>query len=545
MDNRDIRLALAARRGEINPDIARGMAVKHMESAEDFIREAILSNQPGLTPVLTLDKIGRATAPETFRVRSTSTHVSALQYDVTRTDAYLLKIQYKFHNEPLYPIYVNIPFVGEYGELYIRDSPYHVIPVLADKLFSVNDKEVFISLQKDPMKIERTNHSCRCNGKRNYSFVLWSRIHKARQTERAKGKAGYGLSAEAKTTLPHYLFARFGVVGAFKRLYGIDVIPVDVKEMPEYNEEVFDLYTTNTTAGSPNTVIKNMYQDWSPTNIALLVKRDDVNEQVLAMIIGMFYVLDTFPDHFRGLDYLNDESTWRITLGHLVWNKPQNEGQLDENIRIHLTQTTDHYLDLDTQGRLAKGGYFCADYYEFLRELIKIVPRMFNEVDPTSMRNKRLTVLRYVLSDLVREINTLGYKVQALMRSDKATLQKVNQLITCSIKPDLVINALTKSHPECVNVSYPNDNPLFKVTSQIIPQLSTMGAPDRSNPIKDPNNVFHPDIAAYGSFCAPAQSEGAGRKYVNLLAPTDEQGGFLPSPYLPVLDAIKLVYFTN
>jgi hypothetical protein len=150
---------------------------------------------------------------------------------------------------------------------------------------------------------------------------------------RMKKNPGVRVTTKALTTLPHYLFAKYGFSEAFKRFTGI-VPVVGGTEISEENYPKDEWIIYKSTGVPPNGFISKPYARHS---VRLAIRREQWSKAIEGMIVAFFYVADNFPTRFRpDASILDRPSEWMILIGHIVFSGEYGDGRLYMDIQEHL-----------------------------------------------------------------------------------------------------------------------------------------------------------------------------------------------------------------
>lgn len=528
--NRKLREVIKENMTPLNTLLADGIAYEHGKGINNRIDEVCRSMFRSLGRDFKFLEVVRCTPEETYRARAFASHsTSAMAIDLSRTDAYTVKLCSEYMGERIRDIYVHVPIIRRFGEMIINNTIYYVIPVLAGMPFSVEENKVFIGLQRHPMVMSKSNYSMVRDGTRHSADMVRSSLYNkdcTTVTNKLFTRPQY-------TSLQHILFAKYGCTEAFKRLFNVEVKVVDTKDPVEYDKENQSLYTS--IGQRPLYSDRSKTSDWRASTLGLVIDKEQCTEEVESMVAGFFYTVDLFTDNYLEPEWADEPDVWKVTLGHILFNKEQSEGIVLKKMDAHI-DSLDHYLDITKADELARQGIIVKDFYEFCARMLSYVPLLLRERSVTSMYGKQFTVLSYLLYNLVYDLNTLSYSI-AKERRDKPdqqlTLRKVNGIFQ-SIKPHVIIKPLTsKEHPEVITTSLPNDMPPVKITNQVIPQAKAKikgGAGGGSDATKDKSILFDASIAELGSCMYVTKGEGSGRNKLNLQVQCTPEGVPIPRP---------------
>lgn len=517
-----------------NDSIANGLAVEHMRYAEPYIDRIMRTAERDFPPELRYIGYRRCTPHEEF-IEATKRLNHQSTFELARSDLYMVKYLFSFNGEELEPVYLYLPFVTEAGIITLRGSTFAISPVLADKAISVTTDSIFIPLNRDKLTFQRLLHQYYRNGERETAYVVWSQIYHLSAKDK---KAASTSPIRGRTTLVHYLLAKYGLEGMFTRFANVDV---KVGTSTTITSERFppdEWVICSSSQIKPKTVRDKFYV---ASNLRLAIPKKDFNLTVSGMVAGFFYIVDMFPQRIRP-EYVNEERLWRVLMGQLLWGVGSNEGKLNDEVVKHL-RSLDSYLDSEAKTYLREDEVYCEDLYGLLYEILSTfnhrVTQSTSQV--SSMFGKRLMVLRYVLKDLTSAINRFMFKVNStekkpLTKSD--ILKQMKRLL----KPNLVMG-INREHGEVSSVAAPGDNKYFKATSQIVLQADSSGGRGKSKTTSgDPSKHLHSSIAEVGSYSTMGKSEPTGRSKINPYVNVAPDGMIVRDPdKIPLLDEVQRI----
>lgn len=448
---------------DFNPRFLEGVPVRELATVKDHIDNYFKIAQANFPPGLKYLRLERCTPVEAHEALTGKKRGSAKassnrpNYDLARTDMFILKYFLEFNGEKLPPKYLGVPFTEEAGTIHLRGPLNTISPVLADPILSVSKDSIFIPFLRDRVTFYRYIHSFRKNGMNTSKYVVWSPIHS--YAPRANAAA-----TSVKTTVPHYLFCKHGLQEAFRIYAGAEI----VVGYDEINKDTYppdqgwDIYATN------DTQLKRRYRDYVPSKIKLAMRSDTENNLTQSMIAAFFYLADAFPERVVA-QYCHDAALWKVLMGLLLEYSDRNEGRLISDIETHLA-SLDQYVDTIVKDDLAKVNIFVNDIYELFVYMTKNISKHLIEATPADLFEKKLMVTRYVLLDWIKAIFNFSYKLNSGSGKRELTVKDINQAAGKFLNPNIIYN-LPKTHGEVNIVSSPGDCYLFKHTCRYILQV--------------------------------------------------------------------------
>ncbi|AEH03562.1 polymerase [Pseudomonas phage PhiPA3] len=497
---------------EFNKTLANGLAIEHMMG----LNEAGINNTRAL--IDNLFQINSALFPEGFKyhgnvvVRAekhfeeiTREYGSRRVANIAPSNLYMIALKTSFKGEELFDRHMLIPFVEQGGTTVLNGARYGIAPVLTDVGYSVLNNSIFIPFRRAKLTFKQKDHHYLCNGDLQIMYVIWSQIHNemSKRTKRDLDNRQY-----IESCLAHYFFCEFGLIETFKRWGNADLQIGYLKDFPEsqYPRDQWCVYESAFLTGK------------HPTgDMVLVIPRHQETDFVKRLVAGFWYVVDTFPSRFYEPSYLDNKSIWRIILGLMIFGDFEHQGKLAENIDNHL-DSFNNSLDEMTIEELRSVDVNVSTIWELLYAIMTHLAHHLyaTDIDETSMYNKRLSILRYVMDEFNYAVTMFGFTFQA--RRDKDwTAQEINDALKRSFKLNTCIRKLTSEHGEMETISMPGDNKAIKITSILVPQdrAKTSKAHNKSL-IGDSTRLIHASIAEVGQYKNQPKNNPDGRGRLNL-----------------------------
>jgi hypothetical protein len=537
--DRELARLIDADTPKLNPVLANGLAIEHMKQVETYVDQVFRSAAKGFPPGLVYVKPERCTPQEEYDEISKIKNAKR-EFDVARSDIYMMKYHFTYQGQPLPPRYLSLPFVGDAGTITLGGSRFVISPVLSDRVISIGVNNIFVRLLKARLTFERQDQHFMVDGQRETVQVAWSTIYN-KNAKMKKIKA----TMKADCTLMHYLLCKYGFVDTFLR-YGDGAQPIvggaEITHhvYPENEWVICGSICTGSTL-KPKGVPKGPYE---PTQIRVAVKRSEFTPMVKNMLGGFFYVVDHFPDRLPP-EVITSQAfptqRWKVLLGHIIFPAENKEGKLLADIDIHM-QSLDEYIDNLVLVKLKEIGIEIESVYD----LFAIVVRNFTDwlLDATdkiaSMYDKEFSILYYVLYEISSAIFKLYFKLKAANKKE-LTPKEIIATMNMTLRTGLIYS-ITKGHGEVSTISVPGDNKAFKITSILVPQSSSNRQSSRKDRavLNDPSKRLHVSVAEVGCYSALPKSEPSGRSRVNQCVQLDDKWVAVRNPVrAPLLDQIQ------
>ena len=507
--------------------------MKHVERHVDRIFHAAAGDFP---PELKYLGYERCTPYEEF-AEITRKQSNQAAHELARKDLYLVKYRFSFAGEELEPRFIYLPFVSEAGTIVLNGSEFAIAPVLADKVMSVSPDEIFIPINRAKLRFRQAMHSFDANGQSQTVFVIWAEIYNRKPAVVSLANKS---PVRGKTTLAHYLFAKYGLRQTFMMFADANIV---VGNEQTINSTLYppDKWVICASKQIQPHGVKGRFYIASDLRVAVPVDR--FNFTTASMIGSLFYVVDRFPQRvlpeFIGQD--GEDRLWKTLMGQFLFGMHVNEGKLVDDIEAHL-RSLDTYLDTEARSDLHNANILCDDLYQLLMYIIENYSSKVTKANQTvsSMYDKHLMVRRYVLKDLASAINLCMYKVKSF-RSRPRPIDKNNVLtiLRTTLKMSLVMG-MNRGHNEISSVSVPGDNKYFKVTSRIVPQEESSGPRSKGETANSAGLLLHVSIAEIGCYSHMSKSGPTGRDKVNPFVRVSSDGMVLRNPdTIEALDRIQ------
>lgn len=514
---------------KFNPDLADGLSHKHMMDTNP-----VTGTNNTRAYIDKLFEINRSLFPEGFeylgnRICKPEYHFEEItkEYNgkrsanIAKSDTYMIELISTFKGENLLRRRVLLPFIRDGGLCTLNGAAYSVSPVLTDVGFSVLNGTIFIPFGRTKLTFKQTDHHYYCNGEREVMYVIWSQIHNemGKRTRRDLDNR-----QRIESSLAHYFFCQFGVKETFKRWGKADIEIGYLKDFPEskYPRAEWDIYESINLKGR------------HPTgDVVLLLPKSQVTDFVKRLIAGVFYVVDSFPDRFYDPSDMDDKSLWQVILGLMIFGDFEHQGKIMENMESHL-DSFNKSLDEMTQMELEAVDIKVNNIWELLYSIMTdMVHHLYDsDIDETSMYGKRLSVLRYVMSEFNYAVSMFAYAFQG--RRDKEwTADGINALLKNWFKPNTCIRRLASQHGEFETLSFPGDCKVIKLTSILVPQdkARTLSSRNKSL-IGDSSRLIHASIAEVGQYKNQPKNNPDGRGRLNLFLQVRHDGLVMRNPAL-------------
>lgn len=515
MDN-NLCALISADTPELNTVLADGLAVRDMRYVEKYINDVFRSAARGFPEGLIYVGCTRCTPQEEFE-QLTKIKNNKRQFNVARSDLYMVKYHFRYKGEDLDPRYLSLPFVSDAGTIVLGGSRFNISPVLSDRVISVGVDYIFVRLLKARLTFERMMHHFMIDDCRETVQVAWSSIYN-RNAKMKKLKP----TVRANCSLMHYLLCKYGFKDTFLK-YGKCQPVVGGSEINRtvYPEDEWVICSSTQT--KPTRGVGKAY--WEPPVVRVAVRKSELTPVVKNMLGGFFYVADHFPTRVMP-EFVDSKRMWMILMGHIIFSGSIGDGKLHDDIGDHM-KSLDEYIDNLILDKLKEIGFNIENVYD----LFAIIIDKFNEWllgasdKISSMYDKELSILYFVLFDVITAINNLYFKLRAASKKQELTKKEINATMNMTLRTGLIYS-ITKNHGEVSTLSVSGDNKAFKITSLLVPQSGSNRQGSRKDRavLNDPSKRLHVSVAEIGGYLNLPKSQPDGRARLNLHTAIDHRG---------------------
>jgi hypothetical protein len=513
-----------------------------MKLTEKYVDDIIVSVSKSFPEGLVYNGCKRCTPREEF-AEKTKKNGTRREFDVAKSDIYMMKYYFSYKGEMIDPPrHLYLPYVSEGGCITMSASRFNISPILTDKTISVDTSSIFIRLTKDRLTFKQVAQHFLIDSKQHTVKVVWSLIY--HRNPKMKLTAA---TTNAKSTLMHYLFCKYGFTKTFEMFGGCKPIVGGTEiNTDTYPPDEWSICTSNAQIRQKS--MKRGY--YEPSTIRVAVRKSDLTPMVRSMLGGFFYTVDNFPDRILP-EHVDKQNLWMILMGHIIFSGSIGEGKLYLDIADHIG-SLDEYLDNLIIPKLKDVGVDVENIYQLFSVIIeRFNDWMLEETDKVgSMWDKELSILYYILEAINHAIVKMSYKLTASAKTaalrvsagkKELTIKDISAVIKSTLKPGLIFS-ITKNHGEVSTISNPGDNKAFKVTSMLIPQTGSKrssGRKDRAI-MNDPTQRLHVSIAEVGGYSNLPKSDPSGRNRVGPFCEFDSKGVIIRNPkYKELLDSIQ------
>lgn len=504
-----------------NRALADGYAVKQIESNEIYIDKVWRQVELSFPPNLKYLGYRRPTPAEEFRAVTNFGKQNRRMYDVARSDVYLVQFMFALNGEPLKDVlYIYLPYVTQGGIMTIKNSKYVISPVIADVALSVCSDSIFIMMNRAKLTFRKASSYMIVDGMRRSIYVVYSQIYNT--DNRSKSKKNN------LTTLPHYLFCKYGLLESFSRLgVTIQVINRNQYKAEDYPETDWVMCTT----AEQHLYGRNArYKEI--TNLAVMIPRAQYDRRIESMVSCFFYVVDRYPDRVTATDF-DSPALWRVLLGRFILTGSESEGKIITQINTHMA-SVDGYVDNMVRELLIADGYRnINDIYDLLYMLIDTLPVQIAQAGENiaSLYGKRLVVHRYLNEDISQGISRILFAIQKEFNTKKDITQTDLKRIFRFNLPYTAILSLNSGKAFVKSVSSASDCLIHKVTSVTTMQTECgKKSSSKKGPSFGESQVADVSIAELGGITNLPDRDPTGRSSLNMCAMTDENGTLLHNP---------------
>lgn len=516
---------------KMNPDFHEGLVKREMDKAHLYLDRVFRSAFDSLGSNIKYVGYRCCRPDEEYRFklkRNGGNSPSKIRYELARSDLRLVKFDFMIDGKATHPLLLYVPYCDETGLMHLRGTAHTISAVVEDPGVSITQDGCFFRVTCDKIVIRRTVHTI----VKDEVNIVQRRVRAQKHINIPYGKIYRAKQQKANTnknppmpSLPHYLFAKFGVTEAFRRFARTEVVFGTESEItPEaYPDSEWTRYYS-TRAQHPN---NKRPVDWAPTTAAIAVRALNPSNLTEIMIAGYFYVADCYPQEFTP-GYSDEPDHWRLMMGKMVFNRQVKNVQMTDYLRPHF-ESLDTYLDAMAKENLAEEGIVCEDIYEVMVYIIANLDTMINTVNLASVYGKKLAVLPYVLSPIVHGIFYTKFNLMQQCKQwtvDTTTGERLMSFTEANLfdafnrnlKPEVIYKVKGSDHGEISSIAAPGDNKLFKINNKLVLQQNASGGKGRpsTSPMSDDSKSLDVSIADCCAFLHITKPDPSGRSIANL-----------------------------
>lgn len=533
---------------KLTDDIVNGYVVREMEFAEQYVDEVIRCAEASFPEGVKY--IGpKRIPPHIEYIKATESRSTKPTFDVSRSDRYMVAYTFEYLGEKITQ-HVYLPFVRDAGIINLKGATFSISPVLADKGISLGTNNAFVQVLRSKMTFNRHVYHFMANNVPVRTYIASGKLHH-RSEKKAEANGAPGM--KANTTNAHYLFGKYGIHGTFRMFNDTEVHiggPNFINEdnfpdsfVDEDTGEETPGWVVCSSIGYKPTAIRR--REYYPTTIRMALREEDFADAVVRGMVGaFFYVADLFPERFNPMDPDEFDGSeheirfWRILLGKIIGGVAGGDGEVARDISEHY-KSLDSFIDEKTKRDLERGDIFVDDLYELVVHIQEILCQA--TIQPpdaiSSMADKQLMVLRYVLSDINDKIFWMLFQMyKKVSQGRELTINDVRKIIQRQLSTETIMKLRNGGkHGEVTSVASPGDNKFFKITRNVVLQTDSSGLSRKNKKAPtDESKHLHASQLEYGSPTVLPKSEPTGRQ-INPTARLGEDGELLPRPQFTAL----------
>ena len=326
----------------------------------------------------------------------------------------------------------------------------------------------------------------------------------------------------------HYLIAKEGILGVFKKYFDTDVV---IGATDIVNPDMYDVdeWTICTSIGVKPARLK--YGFYKPSNIAIAIRNKDLTIVTRSVIAGIFYIIDHYPKRVTP-DSAIDHKFWYHLLALTIKPDVAQEMVCIDKLDDHF-RSLDTFVDSQVKRTLADSGVYVDNIFDILVDVIKTYADRINITteELASMYDKRLVILRYLLQGIRNNIFTMGFDLQALNNGRKSfTKADIEKIMFTRLKPNEIL--MVNKNPEVNSISNPTDNMVPTMTLPVKQQTSMAGTKKGAPPKFTPALALSASIAEVGNLTSDAKDDFTGRSRLNPYVLLDDDGTIIRNPEL-------------
>ena len=326
---------------------------------------------------------------------------------ITNSELVLVEFKFRWNNEEITP-HLYMPYVKN-GMITIDDKRYAVQKTITEQVFARTGDTITVRVIYAPLRFERKLQYIAepvTDGPKIREYLYMAKLHLKHRDS-------------ARTTIPHYIIAKYGYAAGMRMLgQPVDDIQFVDDILNDTDEWVYY---------AARRVKKNV-----PAGCYLKIRRDQLsNREVCRVAVNLLYALTRFHQHTAQTLYEPTGMMWRLMLGWLIKNERayQTAGQCLQQMDDHLT-SLDRFFDSITRQRCISFGVNVDDIYELLRYVYVNMDSIMVQSVQQNLYDKRVNILDNLAIQLfVQIINRRFYahekNAHRFVKDDLTTMLRI------------------------------------------------------------------------------------------------------------------------
>ena len=428
--------------------------------------------------------------------------------NMARTDSYLVK--YIFENEGrIIEKYIAIPFIRRGGLITVNGVLFGISPVMKSRGLSLTSKGYFVEFPRTKVAFEQLTEQFLINGTIEHIYMPFSvNLHAAAKASQSSVPA-----------VANWLFAKYGLQGAFKLYIGedIEVYDVDSPTLAQIDTNVYAVCKPDPHAKGGR------------GQIAIVIPKASLTPQAKILIGSAFYIARRNVSDIVA-EFVDDPTQWQAALGAAIFGRECSKQRRCDDMILHFSNI-ERYIDEKFRQELIMENVECETIYDFLYYVItRITERTGGET--TSMARlwgRYYTTIDYLIRDLREAIFKAHFQlVRSARKTNGAPLaqNEVTRILNSNIKRD-IIHSINSGHGEVSPFMTASDNMLIGLTSHCIDQTDARKKSSGKKKVvdlMDPSKHLHSSISEVGSLANLPKSSPYGFARINPYVELDMHG---------------------
>lgn len=483
---------------------------------EQYINNLIIQAERSFPPSLKYLGYSHATPEEEFKIITSKKREGKCYFNISRSDVYLINLYFELNGRPLPPSPIYLNFARRNNIMSVHNAKYMVSPVIADVGFSISASGIFLMGTRFKLTFDRLSSAIFIDDRRVSEYIMWSQVYNVKDQR------------NSKTTLPHYLFCKYGVVETFK-WFGFNPVFVNREDLKDarkdYPEEKYSVIRpTGRRINRRSTMMRPV------TDVCMIIPKEHNTYEMRSLAAAFYYIADLFPEKITMEDYDNIR-TWRRLLGKILFGLGESEGRIINQIDAHMA-SVDDYVDAMVTNWLKHGGYpGIDDVYKLFKLVIEQGPQLIvnGRENITSLYGKRYVINRYINQDIIQGITNFMFNIQKLSNPNKQLKEnEVKKLLNTHLPYGLALR-INRDHSEVKSASSASDCLAHKVTSVAL--LQTEASSSNSNgPTFTPDKALDMSISEAAGHSNQPDRDPSGRSSINFWVQTDDEMTIVQNP---------------
>lgn len=515
LKSRTLRQSMAATVFPFNDIIVEGVAATQLGKIEEYLDRVFADIATAefppcvkylgismMDPKEAYDEYTQLKHNKSKRLRKSESKLQKNGYEIMGHDYYAILIHFSYNDVEQKPRPLFVPTVKWKSILNSRGSRYNISQIVADVAISIKGGTMYIPFQKTKVQAVKQPVQLVCNERNYQMFMITSKVYKGANT----------YSEKRESSIAHYVFVKYGVLGTFKKYTQCQVhIGYENEINPSsYPVKDYDIFCLRGISG-----------------VKLAILRASRTTLTDMLIASMFYAIRCFPEQLT-VESIDDTYLWKHLLGIVILGQANSTNAI--SVMNEHINSVDKYVCEVTRTNYATSGIMIRTFYDLMIYIMSNYHTIYNQGVSGSMYGQQLKLLYYVCQKVTNKFTTMAYGLNKESKKGKMSEGALAQALGRSITSKSLFEL---SGIPCISAANSSsDNCYFNLTDLVLQDQSNTAQAGKSkiNP-NDPKVRLHPSTLEVGRPLAPKSSQPIS-KFGNACVNLDENLVIKPHEHL-------------